>query len=256
MNNDKNRVAHFTSSKVAPLLLNGKGKYGFGAGAITYIEERAMELELGRGVELPLNKWEILWGKVWEPYVHWQLGAEYKICIDQSKEHPKYPFWSGAKDFRIPDGVSELKCYQMKKHYEYTKCLLKQDVQLLKANYKDEYWQIVSNSCIDDVKLGEAMAFMPTEEMLLEMKQMIEDTDYVERQLKDDPFKYKFIVDRPLWDLPFIPEHSKFPSMTKFRFTVPKEDKEFLTERIIKANQLLTEIVSAEIEVVPELSLN
>lgn len=256
MNNDKNRVAHFTSSKVPVLTLNGRGKYGFGGGAITYIEQRAMELDLGRGIDLPLNKWEVNWGKVWEPYVYWQLGAEYKMCIDQSKEHPDYHFWSGAKDFKIPNGVSELKCYQMEKFYKYTKCLLKKDIQLLKENFKEEYWQIVSNACIDNVKFGEAISFMPTEEMLLEMKDLIENSDYVEKQLKDDPFKYKFIVDRPLWDLPFIPEHSKFPSMTKFRFEVPQEDKDFLTERVIKANELLTEIVTAEIECEPELTLN
>jgi len=256
MNNDKNRVAHFTSSKIAPLTLNGKGKYGFGAGAITYIEERAMELELGRGIDLPINTWEVSWGKVWEVYVHWQLGSEYKICIDQSKEHPIHYFWSGAKDFKITDGIAELKCYQLRKFYKYAKCLQKQSIELLKENFKDEYWQIVSNACIDNVKFGEAIAFMPTEEMLLEMKQMIEETDYIEKQVKDDPFKYKFIVDRPLWDLPFIPEHSKFPSMVKFRFEVPQEDKDFLTERVIKANELLTEIVTSEIEVDAELILN
>lgn len=245
MNNKPNRVARFTSSKISVLTLDGKGKYGFGAGAITYIKQKAMELEIGRGISLPVNKWEMNWGKLWEPWVHWQLGNEYEIILDKTTIHPKHPFWSGSEDFRLNvegKAISELKCYQMEKFIEYTKCLQKQDIDLFRNNFKEEWWQIVSNSCIHGTKFGEAMAFMPTEENLLEMRQLVEETDYVEKHVKDDPWKYRFVVERDLYDLPFIPSHSDFPSMTKFRFEVPIEDKIFLTKRVIDAYKLLNEL--------------
>ena len=242
MNNNPNRVARLTSSKISVLTVNGKGLYGFRAGAITYIKQCAMELDFGRSISLPINKWEMSWGKAFEVFVHWQLGNEYELIVDKSTVHPKYPFYSGSEDFRVHINggcIAELKCYQMENFYKYSKCLEKQDIKLFKSEFKSEYWQIVSNSIIQNVQYGEAIAYMPTQADLLEMRRLIEDTDYIETNLKDDPFKYKFIVDRDLYDLPFIPEHSELKSMVKFRFEVPTEDKIFLLSRILDAKKVL-----------------
>lgn len=243
MNNKPNRVARLTSSKASLLMVQGKGEFGFGAGAITYINDKRKELEYGRGISLPIYKKEILWGKVWEVWVHWQLGGEYKLIIDQTTVHPKYSFWSGSEDFQVEiEGgcISELKCYQMSNHYDYVKCLEKKDTAIFKKEYADEYWQIVSNSCIHGTKYGEAIAFLPTESNLIEMRRLLDETNYIEKNLKDeDPFKYMFISTTPLYDLAFIPSHSDFPSMVKFRFEVPITDKIALTERMIKAGKLL-----------------
>lgn len=242
MNNKPNRVARFTSSKISVLTVSGKGPFGFGAGAITYIKDKIKELELGRGLTLPIYKQDMIWGKVWEPWIHWQVGPEYELIIDQTTIHPKHPFWAGSEDFKLNiDGgcVSELKCYQLSNHYDYSKCLLKKDVELFKKEFKDEYWQIVSNSCIHGTLYGEAIAFMPTEEDLIEMRELIENSDYVEKHLKDDPWKYRFMYEKDLYDLPFIPKHSDFPSMVKFRFEVPMEDKIFLTKCVINAQKLI-----------------
>lgn len=242
MNNKPNRVARLTSSKASLFMVSGKGEFGLGAGAITYINDKKKELEYGRGLSLPINKQDLLWGKLWEVWVHWQLGPEYELIIDQTTVHPKYSFWSGSQDFNVKiDGgcVSELKCYQLSNHYDYVKCLQNLDVSIFRKEYASEYWQIVSNSCIHDTKYGEAIAFLPTEKNLIEMRQLLEDTDYVEKHLKDDPFKYKFVWDKDLWDLGFIPNHSDFPSMVKFRFEVPINDKIALTERMIKGGKIL-----------------
>lgn len=245
MNNKANRVARFTSSKISVLMVDGKGKYGFGAGAITYINQKAMELELGRGISLPVNKWEMSWGKLWEVWVHWQLGSEYELVIDKTTIHPKYEFWSGSEDFQVKVDygcISELKCYQMENHFKYSRCLQKQDIELFKKEFSAEYWQIVSNSLIHNTKFGEAIAFMPTEENLIEMRQLVEETDYIEKHIKDDLWKYRFVYEKDLWDLPFIPIHSDFASMTKFRFEVPVNDKILLTKKVIDANKFLNEI--------------
>lgn len=243
MNNKPNRVARLTSSNAHLFMVDGKGEYGFGVGAITYINNKKKELDYGRGISLPVYKKEILWGKVWEVWVHWQLGDEYKLIIDRTTIHPKYSFWSGSEDFQVEiEGgcISELKSYQMSNHYDYVKCLEKQSVSIFKNDYAEEYWQIVSNSCIHGTKYGEAIAFLPKEKDLIEMRRLLDETNYIEKNLTDDdPFKYKFIVDTPLYDLAFIPSHSDFPSMMKFRFEVPVEDKIALTGRMIKAGKLL-----------------
>lgn len=242
MNNKPNRVARLTSSNASLFMVSGKGEFGFGAGAITYINNKKKELEYGRGLDLPLYNQSVIWGKLWEVWVHWQLGGEYELIIDQTTVHPIYSFWSGSQDFNVKiDGgcIAELKCYQLSNHYDYVKCLQEGNVELFKKDYAAEYWQIVSNSCIHNTKFGEAIAFMPRESNLVEMRELLEETDYVEKHLKDDPFKYKFVWDKDLWDLGFIPNHSDFPSMVKFRFEVPIADKIALTERMIKAGQLL-----------------
>lgn len=245
MNNKPNRVARFTSSKVSLLMVDGKGKYGFGAGAITYINQKAIELDLGRGISLPVNKWEMSWGKLWEVWVHWQLGSEYDLIIDKTTINPKLEFHSGSEDFKVKvEGgcIAELKCYQLENFYKFTRCLQKQNIELLKTEFPSEFWQIISNSLIHNTKYGEAIAFMPTEENLIEMRRLVEETDYIEKHIKDDAFKYRFIVDRPLWDLPFIPSHSDFPSMTKFRFEVSLKDKMDLYKKLLDANKLLNEM--------------
>ena len=242
MNNKANRVARLTSSKISLLMVSGRGELGFGAGAITYINDKKKEFEFGRGLSLPVYKQDMIWGKLWEVWVHWQLGSEYELIIDKTTVHPKYPFWSGSQDFNVKiDGgcISELKCYQLSNHYDYVKCLEQNNTELFKKDFPAEYWQIVSNSCINNTKYGEAIAFMPTEENLIEMRKLIEETDYVEKHLKDDPWKYRFVFEKDLWDLGFIPEHSDFPSMVKFRFEVPMADKIALIERVIKASVLL-----------------
>lgn len=238
MNNKPNRVARITSSKVSVLLVEGKQDFGFGVGAITYLNNKKKELEFGRGLELPVYKWEMVYGKCFEPFVHWQLdSAEYELVIDQTTVHPKYLQWSGSQDFNILKngikiGISELKCYQMSNHYDYVKVLQQQNIAVFKKEYASEYWQIISNCIIHGVTIGEAIAFMPTEKQLIEMRDFLENTDYITKQLKDDPWKYRQFYEKDLYDLPFIPEHSDFPSMVKFRFEVPTDDIVLLTKKV------------------------
>lgn len=247
MNNKANRVARITSSKVSLLLVEGNQKLGFGVGAITYLNGKKKELEFGRGLELPVNKWEMNWGKMFEPYVHWQLGNEYELVIDKTTIHPKYSQWSGSQDFNIVQdgvkvGISELKCYQMSNHYDYVKVLQSENLDLFRKEYKAEYYQIVSNCIIHGVEIGEAIAFMPTEKQLIEMRDLLENTDYIEKQLKDDAWKYRQFYEKDLWDLPFIPEHSDFPSMVKFRFQVPIDDKILITKKVLNGIKYLNEM--------------
>ncbi|APZ82877.1 hypothetical protein [Flavobacterium phage FL-1] len=243
MNNNSKRVGRLTSSNASLFIVAGTKGNDFGKGALTYIDDKRKEIEYGRGLSLPINKIDVLWGKVWEPFVHWQLGNDYKMIVDETTLHPKYSFWSGTQDFtvEVPGGcIAELKSFQLSNHYDYVKVLQQQNIPLLKKEYADAYWQIVSNSCIHKTKYGEAIAFMPTEKQLIEMRKLLEESDYIIKFLKDDkPFKYMWIVENDLYDLPFIPSHSDFPSLVKFRFEVPVEDKVLLTEKMIKAGELL-----------------
>ena len=56
-----------------------------------------------------------------------------------------------------------------------------------------------------------------------------------------DQWKYKFIRDLPIEDLPFLPDDGYYKNINKFAFIVPEEDKELLESRILKAEENIKE---------------
>ena len=107
------------------------------------------------------------------------------------------------------------------------------NIELLKNDFPKEYWQIVSNCCIDDVEIGEAITYMPYVSEYEEIRDMAENYDGA------DAWKYKFIRDLPVEDLPFLPDGGYYKNINKFAFIVPKEDKDHLEERIKQAEEKL-----------------
>ena len=56
-----------------------------------------------------------------------------------------------------------------------------------------------------------------------------------------DQWKYRFIVESPDAELPYLPDGGYYKNLNKFEFEVPKEDKDFLTERVELAIELLND---------------
>lgn len=264
MINNANRIGRLTSSKISVLTVMGSREMtdeeleahkkenpksrkkniesGFGAGAITYIRQRRAERSLGRSIDTAFYSQAMSWGKFCEAYLFWKkglIGLEYSLVSQDTVIHPEYPFWSGSPDLVTKMKLAEIKCYYPENFYYYSSVLISEDLVALKKDFREEYWQIISNACILKKERGEAIAFMPTEEQLIEMRQLVEETDFVEKQMKDDPWKYRFIAEKPMYELPYIPAGIEYPSLVKFEFEIPKEDKEFLTQRVIEAEALL-----------------
>ena len=237
--NNKERWGKFTSSNVYKLIkLNSKGD--FQAPGLTYIEEKAIERRMMSCLDGGAHTQSLAWGNFMELVVYSILGVQYQISSKETKAHPVHgKYWSGSKDLFTVDkngkieSIAEIKCYQKKNFALYTDCILKKDIELLKNDFPKEYWQIVSNCCIDDVEIGEAITYMPYISEYEGIKDMAENYDGI------DAWKYKFIRDLPVADLPFIPDGGYYKNINKFAFIVPKEDKDYLEERIIQAEYKL-----------------
>jgi hypothetical protein len=221
----------------------GRQELGFGAPAITYIEEKRAERFLGRSIDVAAYSQSMAWGKACEGYLFWKeglLGLEYSLTSKETDVHTEYPFWSGSKDVETKDKVGEIKCFYPKNFFELSRDLILQDVTKIKENHKEVYWQVVSNAIINKKPKAEIIAFMPTEEQLMELRQLIDETNFIEEVLKDDPWKYRFISEKPIWELPYIPTGVDYPNLVKFEFEVNTDDIEFLTKAVVNAEFLLS----------------
>lgn len=241
--NHKNRYGKFSSSGIHKLIKKGRGNNYFSAPALTYIEEKQIERRLGRSLSTNAYSQPIAWGHIMERVCHERLEMYYKICSTETVEHHDKElaeFWCGTPDYKIIDEViAEQKSYQLKNFALYTDCLLLKDVALLREKFPEEYWQIVSNCIINGLDIGEAISFMPYRSTLEDLKERLNETDLLDEWKLGDPWKYRFITERELDDLPCIDEDGYYQEITRFRFVIPDEDKLFLEERVREAIKLL-----------------
>lgn len=241
--NNSNRWGKFTSSNVYKLIKEGRGKEEFSAPGLTYIQEKSIERKMKSCLDGGAHTQSLAWGNFMEMVVYSILGVQYQISSKETSLHPIHgKYWSGSKDlFTVNnetgkmESVGEIKCYQKKNFALYTDCLLKKDIELFKNDFPKEYWQIVSNCCVEGVDIGEAITYMPYVSEYDEIRQMAEDYDGA------DQWKYKFIRDLPVEDLPFLPDNGYYKNINKFAFIVPDEDKKLLEDRIIQAENKIKE---------------
>lgn len=243
----ENRLGRFTSSKVYKLLSTGKGKYGFGDGALTYINQRKAERTLGRSVDTGAYNQTMAWGKVCEAYLCWKkelLGLEYSLVSQSTTIHTKYNFWSGSPDLITDKKISEIKCYYPENFYNYSKVLFTENLTDFRKDFKEEYYQIVSNAIIFNKSRGEAIAFIPTETQLIDLRDLIENKDFLSEIMGipiNKQWQYRFIYEKELYELPYIPDSIEYPNLVKFEFEIPIEDIILLTKAVLNAEKLLNE---------------
>lgn len=154
--------------------------------------------------------------------------------------HPEYSFLVGTPDF-IVQGVKdvELKCFEPKNFASYVSALLTEDLDYIKKEHPKEYWQIVQNSLILNVKNGEAIVYMPYESEMEEIRELANDPLYYE-SLGLLPWQVRFIQEKANSELAVLPNDSSFKNLNIFEFEVPESDKEFLLNRAIRANDLIS----------------
>lgn len=258
---NKDRVGRFTSSQVYKLIGMGSKPMtkeeladfkiqnpgskkrnkscGFSQLGLTYISEKKLERRMGRSLDVGSYSQPAAWGNFMELVIFNLLGLEYTIESLTTVLHPdKFlgKYWGGSVDLTVPNvKVAEIKCYQPKNFGFYADCLMKKDIELFKKEFSAEYWQIISNSVIHNVDLGEAILYMPFESEMEEIKQLA--TDYE----GDEKWKYRFIAEKPISELPCLPDGGYYDNIVKFEFNIPKEDKKFLISRIKEAIILLNE---------------
>lgn len=240
------RIGRFTSSQIYKLMTLDRSGKGFGAPAKTYIEDKRAERCLGRSIDTGAYSRDMTWGKVMEAWAFEnEMGIEYTLCSKETIVHPEYRFWSGSPDYTKNNTAGEMKCFQPKAFYLLSKALLSLNdgiisIDVFKSNFPEIYWQVVSNSILLGVENCEIMAFTPTEAQLIQIREEIEETNFLER-IGVEPWQGRFITESELYNLAYIPKHSNWPNKVIHYFKPNKEDLELLTDTVIKAEKLLTQ---------------
>lgn len=228
------RRSNFTSSQIYKLCKSDRSGKGLGAPALTYIEEKRYESKLKRSLDNGAYSRDIIWGNLCERRVFELLGLEYEIKSDETKMHPIIPHWSGSADLVVTgQKIAEIKCYGLKKFCAYAEALESQDLERIKRDFEQEYWQMISNAAINEVPIAEAILYLPYENELPDIREMAEMYDGL------DQYKYRFISECGAYELSVMPDNSGYKNLNRFEFKVPKEDIEFLTNRVIEATKLL-----------------
>lgn len=235
------RTGRFTSSKVHLLMKKGRGSAEFSAPALTYISEKRMEAKLGRSIDSFADSQPIRWGRIMEHFAMRHISSnDYSMTSNDYRVHDALP-WAGSADLvgeNGNDSIGEIKSYQLKNFAAYSDCLMSRDVERLKKEFPQEYWQIVSNSILYNTALGEAISYMPYYEELEAISDELENTDFLEMK-NFEAWKYRFIVESPMEELPYIEQGNYFRNITRFAFIVPNHDKAALVKRITDASELL-----------------
>lgn len=257
MINNVNRIGNFTSSEIFKLIpkgsrlmtetelknhleLNPKSKRkniddGFSAPGLTYIEEKNIERKLGRSIQTESYSKDMAWGTFLQERVLTLLPYGYKLVPNETVSHKTIPFWSGSTDFKheFVSIIAETKSYQPKRFAKYTDAIMLQSIENLKENHPEEYWQIVSNSIINEVEFGAAISYMPYKSELAEIREMAEYYD------GPDQWKYRFIAEGDEDTLAYLPDDGYYKNLNVFQFVIPQEDIDYLTNRVLEAGKLL-----------------
>lgn len=234
------RKGIFTSSKASVLMKSGRGKSDvFSTGALTYINQKYLERVAGRSFDKDIDTRVTIWGDVMEIICFEKLGSEYRFVNDLGKFKAVGEEIIGGSTDYIVEGlkIAECKSYQFEKWSKYAFALSideskEEKIERLKKDFPAEYWQIVWNAYLNDVTKGEAIAFIPTEEDVLELKRRINEEDFAD-DYGFNIWDLRFIDEGDIDNLPWINEkESGFKSVTKYLIEIPQEDTEMMLERI------------------------
>ena len=239
MNKEVKRIGRFTSSQMSRLcasLKSGKPSSAF----FTYVDEVYCESQMGRSINHDVNTIPMRWGRLMEVVLFNLLGLDYTMAHKMTVVNKDLPMHSGTPDLVSEQAkkTGEIKCYYPKKFSAMSLCINKKDVQLFKENFKEEYWQCVSNSVLLGYDKAEIICFMPYKKELQEIIEMVEDTNFLESN-NLDPQDFYFLTNNVIDSLPYLPDDSKMSNINQFEFVIPQEDKDFMIERIEMATELI-----------------
>lgn len=245
MINNAARIGNFTSSEIVALTTSGKTKDSFGKPALTYIQETNFERKLGRSITDETTARPLTWGKLMEIRAFDQLGLEYILSSTETTVHPSIPYWAGSKDgMKMDKGrtIIDIKAPITLKSFcqlvdpLYSGLSGMEAMNLVRDNHKDGekyYWQLVSNSILENAQYAELIVYMPYKSELEEIRLMAQSVPA--EQLS----KHYWIAMAAEDELPFIKDGGYYKNINIIRFEVPQADKDLLTACVLKAGKLL-----------------
>lgn len=240
---NKKRTGRATSSqmsRVCAILKSGKSSSAF----YTYAKEIAAEVFIGRTSKTEVKTQPMKWGSLMEVILFQKLGMGWTMEHKNTVLHHKYGhIWSGTPDLVAKEICAEAKCYEPKKFGQLAMCLRKNDVSLLKEEFKEEYWQVVSNAVLTKKPKAMIMAFMPKKTELEEIIKKIEETDFLEENGLNVA-DYYFMSKANIESLPYLPDDSPIDSINTMEFEVPEEDVIFMTKKVLELEKEVERILN------------
>lgn len=248
--NSPHRIGNFTSSNIHKLLTKNKSGDGFGVPALTYIRERNMERMLGRSLSNEINSRETSWGNLLEAIVFEILGTEYTYTSQKTMTHPTIPYWRGSADGikEVQErAVFDIKCTFTLSSFLglvlplYIGCSGFEAMKMIRNGFEyngmkypahadaDKYYfQLVSNAIINGCDYAELIVFCPYKSELQEI--------YLLAQDKPEMKWLSYASDN---EVPSLPDGGRFKNINIISFKIPQEDKDMLTECVLKAGEFL-----------------
>lgn len=238
--NNHLRVGNFTSSNMWKLLTKPKGESEWSEKALTYIQEKNWERKLQRTLGIEKFARATAWGHLMELRVHELMDdIQYRATGKVTISHPAIEFWKGSPDMinEAESIVGDTKGYELKAFCEYVDALTiakeTNSLDALKKSHPEEFWQLVSNAIITGSKFIEAVVYVPYLSEIKDIKELANLYDGA------DQFRYKYIYDAESNELPYLIDGGYYKNLNIFRFEVPQADKDLLTERVLKAGEML-----------------
>lgn len=246
MINNIARIGNFTSSEIGALMKKDKSGKGFGAPALTYIEETNMERRLGRSLTEEVSAKPLTWGKLLEGRAFEMLGLEYILCSQETITHPSIPYWAGSRDgdkSQPNPTVVDIKCpITLKSFCQLVDAGLAGGMAQVREDHKDGdryYWQIVSNAILWESATGvpcdrgELIVYMPFKSELPEIRLMAQSVP------PDQLSKHYWISMSGDDEVPYIKDGGYYGNVNVIGFDIPKADKDALTSAVLKAGEML-----------------
>lgn len=236
------RNGNFSSSGIVPLTTYDRSGKKPGVPFFSYIEEKNMERRLCRSVKDDVDARAVSWGHLLEGRSFNLLGTEYKLCSQETIQHPEIDYWCGSPDaekFDAEKTVIDFKCpYTLKSFCQMVDGFAMDGIAGVREKHKDGnkyYWQIVSNAILTGAKFGELIVYAPYQSELEAIRELARNFD------GEKQHRYRWIDLASDDELPFLLDGGYYKNINVMRFEIPSIDKQFLEERVIEGGKLLVE---------------
>lgn len=228
-----NRHTTFSSSQIYRLCASGKAKDSIGKPFYTYVEEKSYEIKLGKPINKEHGSKATNWGNLVERQAFSKLSLQYKLVSKERFFHPTIKRWSGMPDLKLEGVTGDIKCpWTLLAFCQSVDIIESGDIERFKKEKPEYYWQLISNAILTDSEECLFIAYCPYVEDLEAIRNLADNYE-------GDQNKVAFVNWADDTELPCLIKEGEYKDVNMFQFKAPKEDIEFLTERVRLANKEL-----------------